>query len=53
MTLLTGTLGFTTTRFGTIATRVIGAKSLTGSYGSLEYSDWLIACVPMVPMNSV
>jgi hypothetical protein len=29
--------------FGTMATRVIGAKSLTGSYGSFEYSDWLIA----------
>ena len=32
---LAGTCGFTTTTFGETATSVTGAKSLTGSYGTL------------------
>ena len=45
--------GFITSTFGTPATSVIGAKSFTGSYGSFGYSDWLMPCVPTVPISSV
>ena len=45
--------GLMTSTLGTPATSVIGAKSLTGSYGIFGYSDGLIACVPTVPISSV
>lgn len=31
----------------------IGAKSLTGSYGSLENTAGFVVCVPVVPISSV
>ena len=49
LTFFAGTSGLTTSRFGTRAISVMGAKSLTGSYGSFLYSDALIACVLIVP----
>ena len=45
--------GFITMTLGTAATRVMGAKSLMGSYGSLLYSARLMPCVPTVPINKV
>ena len=44
---------FITITLGTPATRVMGAKSLTGSKGILSYSDLLMPCVPTVPMTRV
>src|SRR5437762_3481364 len=38
--------GFITSTLGTPATSVIGAKSLTASYGIFGYRDGLIDCVP-------
>jgi hypothetical protein len=39
--------------FGTIATRLTGAKSFTASHGSLRYRLGLMPCVPAVTINSV
>ncbi|MNL85670.1 hypothetical protein D3C87_2140670 [compost metagenome] len=45
--------GCITSTFGTSATSVIGAKSLTGSYGILLNSVGLMACVATAPMTMV
>ncbi len=49
----TGSAGFTTSTFGTPATRMTGAKSFTWSYGIFSYRLGLIACVPTVPISIV
>jgi hypothetical protein len=38
---------------GAIATRAIGVKSRTASYGNFLYRAELMACVPTVPMSNV
>jgi hypothetical protein len=48
-----GTLLFTTSMFGVVASSVTGAKSLTVSYGIFAYSAALMACVPTVPTTIV
>ena len=48
-TLAAGTLGCTSSTLGWVAYRVMGAKLVAGSYGSLSYSVALIACELMVP----
>ena len=54
---LTGSFGLITITFGTAAQSVIGAKSFTGSKGIFwpfwANSEWLIACVPTVPISTV
>jgi len=49
----TGSDGWTTSRFGTIAASETGAKSRTGSYGSFAYSAGFTACEAAVPMRIV
>ena len=52
-TLFAGTEGCTSRMFGTVTSRLTGAKSFTGSYGSLGNRLTLMACVPMWPIMSV
>ena len=52
-TLLTGCEGCTTIVTGAIATRAIGVKLRSASYGNFLYRAGLMACVPTVPMSSV
>ncbi len=46
-TVLTGTGGWTTSRFGPVAASVTGAKSFSGSYGSFATSDGWMAIAAM------
>src|SRR6187200_1825363 len=50
---LPATSGLITSTLGTWATPVIGVKSRIGSYGSLAYSQGLIAWVATAPMTMV
>ena len=52
-TVLTPRFGSTISTFGRKATSETGSKSLTGSYGRFLYRPALMACVLMVPPNSV
>ena len=52
-TFFTGVDGLTTSRFGSVAIRMIGAKSLFASYGMFGYKLGLIAWVATVPINIV
>src|SRR5438876_5319421 len=52
-TLLTGCEGCTTIATGASATRAIGVKSRSASYGNFLYRAGLMACVPTVAMSSV
>src|SRR6266545_202409 len=49
----TGSEGLTTSTFGVVATSVIGAKSLTASYGMFGYRLGLTACVDSAPIRIV
>src|SRR6476659_2067535 len=53
LTLFTGALALTTSTFGVIAIRVIGAKSFAASYGIVLYKLGLTACVDSAPSRIV
>ena len=52
-TLFTPSAGLMMSTLGKVATSDTGSKFLTGSYGRFLYRLALMACVLMVPPNSV
>ena len=53
LAVLAGSAGLTIMASGSSATSETGAKALSASYGSLAYSDGLMAWVPMLPSSRV